>query len=564
MHSSATELRPALADYLDAMTAFFDADLGLPVHTVQGPSYHSRMPVGAPVHDTRYSLDYCLGLLEEGSPESLARAERILHLVLPLQDRDPVSATYGVWPYFLEEPLERMSPPDQNWADFCGVRLAHLLARFPERISDFDRKAATAALHAAARAIFRRNVRAAYTNICFKGAVVCAAAAELTGDAFLADYARARLESFLAHTRANGGLIEYTSPTYTLIVLVEAERALHILRDEAVRALVEQVRVLCWDDIVVALHPATGQLCGPISRTYADWLTPPLAAEIRARLDVPIFAPATTAENSAPPAMPLYPVPALPCPAELRESLLARAPEHTSRRRYVYSPTEPKRERTATRWFGPDACLGSCNYENLWTQRRPILAYWRAGESVAMLKAGIRHDDDRDFASSAFRAAQEGRAVLAVASLVTDRGDFHDCLDRPADGVFHIANLHVAIELAGPGATISEPAPGIFALACAGWQGVVTPHAAVFDTHAIRWVASQYTDKAVLRAVVDDGTALDLNPAAVGEFAIAFSLTLEPTGSASAVPCTTVCEAGRILCRAGTLTVEAPLKPEAL
>jgi hypothetical protein len=34
---------------------------------------------------------------------------------------------YGIWPWLAEESLAEMAPPDWNWADFCGMRLALVL-----------------------------------------------------------------------------------------------------------------------------------------------------------------------------------------------------------------------------------------------------------------------------------------------------------------------------------------------------------------------------------------------------------------------------------------------------
>jgi hypothetical protein len=561
-------MRPALSDYLRAMEPLFDADIGLPVTTWKGPGYHTRVPAGKPVHEVRVALDHALALFEENSPASVHRALAILDRVLPLQDLDPARATYGIWPWLLEEPLDQMSPPDWNWADFCGVRLVHLLGAFHDRLPSAHLQAVQRALHAAARSIFRRNVGPGYTNICFKGAVVCGAAGELLDDPFLCDYALSRLDYFLAHIRTSGGFTEYSSPPYTFIVLHEAERALLTLRSPALRDAVTAVHRLCWDDLVTALHLPTGQLCGPLSRTYADLLQPNVVHHLEQRLGLPLFRPPGEPSTGALPGSPSYPIPPLPCPDDLRRALLDRPAGSFIRRRYVFSATEPKRERTASRWFGPDACLGSANYENLWTQRRPLLGYWRTGDTIATLRASIRHDGDRDFCSGALRVHQEGRSVLALASLVTERGDFHDVLDRPADGIFRLADLHLSIQVRGPGATIVETFPGVFTLACGPWQAVVRPACGIFDGHTISWRAEQRPDDALLRAVVDDGAPLVLEPAAVAAFAIGFTLHLQPADLPVAFGGEMTRDTRTVTLHAaspdGPLALSAPLKPEPL
>ena len=97
------------------------------------PGYHTTL-TGGEVHPTRDSLDYAVALLDTGEPEWQKRAEDILRKVIGLQDQDPASKTYGIWSWFLEEPLEKMSPPDWNWADFCGVRLLQVAMRHRSRL----------------------------------------------------------------------------------------------------------------------------------------------------------------------------------------------------------------------------------------------------------------------------------------------------------------------------------------------------------------------------------------------------------------------------------------------
>ncbi len=562
-------MRPALASYLHTMESLFDAAAGLPVTIWKGPGYHTRVPAGTAVHEVRVALDYALALFEENSPASVSRALTILDRVLPLQDLDPTNPTYGIWPWLLEEPLVAMSPPDWNWADFCGVRLANLLGLFGNHLPPAHLAAVRRSLHAAARSIYRRNVGPGYTNICFKGAVVCGAAGELLDDAFLRDYALARLERFIAYVDANGGFTEYSSPPYTFIVLHEAERALLTLRSPALRDAATAVLHLCWDDLVAALHLPTGQLCGPLSRTYADVLSTGTVRDLEERLDISLFqSPVPSTAGALLSNAPSPPIPPHPCPRNLRRALLDRPAESFTRRRYVFSETEPKRERTASRWFGPDACLGSANYENLWTQRRPLLGFWRVGDTLAVLRASIRHDGDRDFCSGALRVHQEGRSLLALASLVTERGDFHDVLDRPADGVFRLSDLHLSIQLRGPGATIRETTPGVFTLACGPWQAVVRPAFGIFDGHTVSWRAGQHHDEALLRAVIDDGAPLTLEPAAVSAFAIGFTLALQPAGTPAAFPAESMRDANTLTLHAvsphGPLSLSAPLKPETL
>ena len=112
------------------------------------PGYHTTLK-GGDVHPTRDSLNYAVALLNSGEPGRLERAERILRRVISLQDQDPNSRTYGIWSWFMEEPLEKMSPPDWNWADFCGAQLLQVAIDHTDRLpADLQRQVKDSILHA--------------------------------------------------------------------------------------------------------------------------------------------------------------------------------------------------------------------------------------------------------------------------------------------------------------------------------------------------------------------------------------------------------------------------------
>ena len=140
------------------------------------PGYHTTLK-GGYTHPTRDSLGYAVALLDSGEDWRLERACDILDRVIALQDQDPESRTYGIWSWFMEEPLNQMSPPDWNWADFNGTHLLQVViaadspnhrdrlpADLAERVDE--------ALYHAARSIQRRDVSVGYTNIAFMGTYV--------------------------------------------------------------------------------------------------------------------------------------------------------------------------------------------------------------------------------------------------------------------------------------------------------------------------------------------------------------------------------------------------------
>lgn len=117
------------------------------------PGYHTTVASGTWVHPVLPALDDALGLLQRNARGDGPRAEKILLRVIGLQDADPASRTYGIWPWLLEEPLEKMSPPDWNWTDFCGARLAVMLADHDSSLSDALNQAMRTSLRHAALAL---------------------------------------------------------------------------------------------------------------------------------------------------------------------------------------------------------------------------------------------------------------------------------------------------------------------------------------------------------------------------------------------------------------------------
>lgn len=402
-------------DELERWDKEFDGDWQLAGQVLKSPGYHTRLPDGIRVHSTLANLDYAFALLARG-PERHARALRIVDAVLALQELRPTARTYGIWPWFFEESLPDMAPPDWNYADFCGARLADILHRHSGKLGDERLARTRAALGHAAWSIFRRNINPEYTNIAVMGATVTLAAGEILDEPRLRGYARARFEDFVRHTERHGSFNEYNSPTYTVIAIEECERALRLGRDAVARAHIEAIRRKGWEIVAEHFHAPTFEWGGPQYRTYHDRLPRERVAWLRARLDCPPDHP-----NA--------------CPPEWRPSF--ERLDGVTWARPVYAVDEAGGPRTAGAvWRSPDACLGSVNRGTCWTQSRPVLGYWKSGGAAAAVFRLRYLKDGRDFASAVCQNAQDHERLLTRVSWALDQGDFHPGLDRPARPVF--------------------------------------------------------------------------------------------------------------------------------
>ncbi|MCD6290493.1 MAG: hypothetical protein J7M34_08320 [Anaerolineae bacterium] len=212
------------------------------------PGYHTTL-TGGSVHPTRESLSYALALLDSGEPARLTQAIDILDRVLALQDINPDSPTYGIWPWFLEEPLDQMSPPDWNWADFCGTRLIQIAMDHRERLpSALAHRLDQAILHAA-RSIQHRDMGPHYTNIALMGTYVTYTAGEFYNETGILDYARRRLRRFYDYTREQGAFTEFNSPTYTAVAIRVLARMRRDIHDRDAHPMLDWLYNLAWADV---------------------------------------------------------------------------------------------------------------------------------------------------------------------------------------------------------------------------------------------------------------------------------------------------------------------------
>jgi hypothetical protein len=414
------------------------------------PGYHTTLK-GGYVHPTRDSLQYAVALLDWGDPNRAARAQDILRKVISLQDQDPNSRTYGIWPWFLEEPLEKMSPPDWNWADFCGVQLLQVALDHTHRLpEDLQRKVKDSILHAA-YSIKRRNVGPGYTDIAIMGTYVTVVAGELFNVPELADYGKARLARFYDYTIEHGSFTEYNSPTYTVVAIKEISRMLRHIKNPDSQKLLRELSRLAWRHLAGRFHPPTRQWSGPHSRCYSTLLGNDTLAFIQRATNHKVrFMPETAALESidahrlvaqCPPDLLGY-FTDLPAPRLEIETFQKNAPSG--------------HDIIGTTYLHPDFTLGSVNIGDLWNQRRPLLAYWKTDTGVAAMRIRCLHDN-YDYASASIFAIQDKSDIMSAIVFATDRGDTHISLDRIENATIKARNLCIRLQFEGAIADLNLP-----------------------------------------------------------------------------------------------------------
>ena len=517
-----------LQDHYDAR---YDAGEKMLKVEFRSPGYHSSIASGTQVHPTRESLYYAVALLKRDNAGDAKRAQQIIGAVLPLQETRQSAPEYGVWPWVLEEPLDQMGSVDLNWADFCGSAIAQMLVEHSDQLDPVLQQKMRASLHHAATAIKKRDVQPGYTNIAILGGGVCAIAGELLRDQELLRYGRQRLENIVEHTAAIDGFTEYNSPPYGKVVIGECERILQLAKDERVRAAAETLRNAAWKMIGQSFHPATQQWAGPHSRMSSHYLSQTMVEFLNARL-----------ETNSKLTIKLHPqaylerprgyaiVTPIPCPAQWQQRLEQTIGETLQLRRTFISQKGSSPATIGTTWFSGDACLGSVSRSSFWTQRKPVIAYWKTDEDPAVVFRVRFLHDGKDFSSMGLRTAQDHHRVLCAVQSLQRRGDWHRTLDRPADGIFDARDLRVRLELTGKGVSARTIADGSFTLSAGEHEIVVCPADSEFAGRELVWKIENGEGVAAVEGICYTGESKKIDFSQPIEMKLGFGFELRQSG----------------------------------
>ncbi|MBN1506303.1 MAG: hypothetical protein JW955_05630 [Sedimentisphaerales bacterium] len=530
-----TEIRrQAFLKALRECDARYDAKEQMLQAPFSSPGYHTTL-TGGTVHPTRESFEYAVALLDSGEPERQERAEAVLRRLISLQDQDPNSRTYGIWSWFLEEPLDRMSPPDWNWADFCGTQLLQVAIDHMNRLSlDLQEKVRDSILHAA-RSIRRRNVGPDYTNIALMGTYVTLVAGERLDDLALLNYGRTRLARFSRYTQEKGSFSEYNSPTYTCVAIAEISRMIQHVRDAESQQLLERLNDFAWLHMARRFHPPTRQWAGPHSRCYSTLLPPTTLGFLQRATEgrFPLVPEADAWQSITAQRI------ALRCPTMYDEYFTSLPYPRAEVETFVHN-APGEHDIVGTTYLHPDFTLGSVNLGDCWNQRRPLIAYAKTPAGVVAMRLRFLHDD-YDYSSASLFAVQDMAGVLGAVLFATDRGDTHISLDKIRNGTILARDLRLRLQFEGAVGDLKLPAlpkPGRLEVrepvrATCGSIGVTwCLHFAGFAGLALPAEVGRDSETAWIDLILYHGRQREFNFNEIKEAAIVFTLSLTPSATA--------------------------------
>lgn len=395
--------------------------------------------VGVTYHRVGNTFGYARLLLNSQEDKYIERACKAILASIALQDVNPNSKTYGLWPYFKEEPLAtKRTPPDFNMADFFSVTLLDIYMGHKQRLPDSVVAKIVTSLKLAAGCIRKRDQGPSYTNIAIMGTYVTYMVSHLFDLPDMRSYAAKRLKTFYDYTMEKQGFTEYNSPTYTITALDEISRMKqHIVEPEA-KAMVDKINDVAWSIIARHFHKPTGQWAGPNSRSYSTFLK---QEKLYAILNLASKGKVNLGARK-------FEANEILLEYEMPEKYVAyfNNPTYPRLETDVFEPNEPKV--SGTTLLEKDFVLSTANRSCMWNQRRPFLAYWGTKEDPRYLQFQFLKNN-YDFSSAAIFTHQENTNVLAGVNLFLFGGDKHIGIDKIKTGKFKAKDLRMRFRFGG-------------------------------------------------------------------------------------------------------------------
>ncbi len=487
------------------------------------PGYHTTLKNGY-VHRTRESLKYAVALLDSGDPDRAVVAAEIIEQVISLQDTDSSSKTYGIWPWFLEEPLEEMSPPDWNWADFCGTQLLQVAIDHVDRLPmELRYKVRDSILHAAA-SIQKRNVGPSYTNIALMGTYVTLVAGERFNDKQLVDYGKQRLRRFMDYASKTGMFSEYNSPTYTIVAIEVLSLMKAHVRDTTCQDQIRELNGAAWYHLARHWHRPTKQWAGPHSRCYSTLLRPDALAFIQRGTGIKFVSEVQAYESIEAQRIPLS------CDSDMYAYFKKGPKAHQEIETFVKT-SHSEHDIIGTTYLHPDFTLGTVNLGDLWNQRRPLVAYWKGPSGVTAMRLRCLHDD-YDYASASLFTVQDQGHLLTAVTFATDRGDTHISLDKIPNGTIEAKDLRIRLEFEGAISDLELPRKvdldETVHFASGPIVGSFSCIAAVFDNNPISIETGRDNETAWVDIVLYKGPRQRIDFREIAEAAVVMALSITP------------------------------------
>lgn len=416
--------------------------------------YHTRK-VGI-LHPVRDAAEYADAIFHSEKKELYERGETILKAIIRLQDNREESATYGLWPYYLEESLDDMIHPDYNWADFISKSLLGIRIMASSKITEETRTMMDGAIYRAALCSIKRNVGLDYTNIALMSSLTILSAGELLKEEKLIQEGSDRLLRLYEYTKFNGAFSEYNSSAYIVVALHEIARMKQFFQKKEYLDLAEKFNEYAWDCLSTHYNTSLNQLTPPQARAYVNLDRGALAWMVYLGTDGAYGICPKEGDLSA------VSMESLLYPSQCPQMYLSRFAEKERSLTQIYYRKNNLRKKgtdttiirdldhpdiTAYSYQTEEYSMGIFQSSDCWNQRRNAMIVWgKEIPSYLRLRGMI---GDYDFCSAMVYGVQNKNRMFGHLGFVSDRGSFHYILDERKDGVYETDRIYFQFEMEG-------------------------------------------------------------------------------------------------------------------
>ncbi|MBT5832731.1 MAG: hypothetical protein HOH77_21290 [Candidatus Latescibacteria bacterium] len=232
----------------------FDPDLNMP-YKVRGEER---------IHEVKDAANLARKLVENGAPDDITLAVKVLDAVFKCQELDEEDSRRGNywWVY------ENGKVTDPNAADFCLSALVPMMIEHEDRLPETSRQRTRESIRLALESVARRNVTQLYTNIAVKAFVNTILGGQLLDDEAFSAQGQEKFISWMQLTDTNGIPAEYSSPTYYRVTIRALRDLARLAKDEDTRIRTRTALARLGLTKALHIHPKTERFSGPHSRAY--------------------------------------------------------------------------------------------------------------------------------------------------------------------------------------------------------------------------------------------------------------------------------------------------------
>lgn len=436
---------------MNTVYGFDEKELMIKVYTgTPAEIYHTKL-ADSDVHIISNSSAYAANLIINEKNYELG--EKIFEKVISLQDINPESETYGLWPWYMEESLEEMDCPDFNMADFNAKEMIATILEEGDNLNHDIKLKMLESIECACRCIIKRNMGVQYTNVCITDCFVTVAAGEICNIPEFVEYGKNKLKKYVYYTKGHGSISEYNSPTYSILAMNDLGDFFRYIKNEEVLKYADEANDIFWEMIAEHFDYNTLQLNGPHERAYSNFTGIEFLRTIgeatgidytkHSKFDIYFTEEQKKKYHKETRRKPVCPQKYIPYFTGEKETKYVRRMV-TDGFNYPFFEFS----KAASLYKGKGYAVGTMNKSEMWNQRRPILGYIYNDKKDVCFRVRCLHDGF-DFSSADFHCVQHKSDVLAAINFSSDRGDTHVDLDKIKDGIIYAEDLRIVFEFIG-------------------------------------------------------------------------------------------------------------------